>query len=44
VEDHEVEALYSHEFTIEKKGTWDVTGPRGITVQETVYLMTRADL
>jgi thiopurine S-methyltransferase len=42
VEEHEVETLYGDDFSIEKKGTWDVEGPRGVAVQETVYLMTRA--
>lgn len=41
VEEREVESLYSPDFTIEKRGTWDVEGPRGVTVQETVYLLTR---
>jgi thiopurine S-methyltransferase len=41
VEEREVEALYRDHFSIEKKGTWEAEGPRGVAVQETVYLMTR---
>lgn len=41
VEDSEVQALYREHFSIENKGTWDAEGPRGVPVQETVYLMTR---
>ncbi len=43
VAEEEVTALYSEQFTIENQGSWDATGPRGIPVQETVFLMTRRD-
>lgn len=39
----EVEALYREAFTIEERGSWDATGPGGVAVQETVYLMTRRE-
>lgn len=42
VEEAEVQALYSGDFTIENKGTWDAEGPRGVAVKETVYLLTRS--
>lgn len=41
VEEAEVFTLYSEQFSVEKKGSWDGEGPRGIGVQETIYLMTR---
>lgn len=44
VDEREVEALYLNDFSIEKKGSWDVEGPRGIAVQEAVYLMTRTGI
>ena len=42
-EEDEVQALYSEHFSIENKGSWDAEGPRGVPVQETIYLMTRND-
>jgi thiopurine S-methyltransferase len=41
VEDEEVQALFGEAFSIENKGCWDAQGPRGVAVQETVYLLTR---
>jgi len=41
VEDGEVEALFGANFTIEKRGTWDAEGPRGVAVKESVFLLTR---
>jgi thiopurine S-methyltransferase len=41
VEEREVERLYRDDFRIERKGTWNATGPQGVAVRETVYLMTR---
>jgi thiopurine S-methyltransferase len=41
VDEDEVQSLYREHFSIDKKGVWDVEGPRGVAVSETVYLMTR---
>lgn len=41
VEEEEVKALYSEHFTVACKGMWQGAGPRGITVDEKVYLLTR---
>ncbi len=41
VEDEEVRLLFSEHFTIESKGSWDAEGPKGVAVEERVYLLTR---
>ena len=41
VEDEEVRGLFTEHFTVEKKGTWDAEGPRGVAVKETVFLLTK---
>lgn len=43
VEDSEVRELYARHFSIEHKGSWEAEGPRGVAVEERVYLMTRND-
>ena len=42
VEEGEVQSLYSEYFSIEKKGTWSVEGPRGVAVEETIFLLQRS--
>ncbi len=41
VTDDEVQRLFRDAFSIENMGSWDAEGPRGVAVQETVYLLTR---
>jgi len=41
IEVDEVQSLYSEHFSIEKKGCWEAAGPRGVAVEETIFLLQR---
>lgn len=41
VEEEEIQTLFSTAFYIDNKGSWPAEGPRGVPVEETVFLLRR---